>query len=162
MSNKVQHLRHSFSNDDDVSFLSNSLPKVNNTDDEVERFLKPLFSFLKFLGIAIRQDIGAPKFFKMMGWLVFFLSFSCNVGLWASELFENSRIFERMSTTSTTMSISLASDFLFKLLNHGALLKLASNNYQTGLMEIIRQLSFPGLKIRQKSIVALVIFLSVS
>lgn len=160
MSTKVQH----FHREGLISSKDEFAHEVYNTDDEVERFLKPLVIYLKFLGISLKlsDSVIKNRLNCLLGWLVLVITLSWNIYISCNFVFANYEQFTRVSTFSITMFVGLTSDILFKLLNHVALLKLAKHSKYQELMKIIHRLSFSGLKIRQYSTVALVLFLLVS
>ena len=169
MSNRVHQV---LSKDAYIRPLSTSFQTINDKDeDEIQRFLKPLFTLLKCLAIPTSpwstfrySDTNKVprRRYRMLGWFVFALSLSCNIGLLYGMITNNSEFFYKMSTMAITLIISLTSDILFKLRNHLALLRLSSGSKIVKLMKTIRRLSFNGLKIRQYSKMALFVFLLVS
>ena len=169
MSNRVLRIS---SKDNYIRSLSASFQHLDDKDDEdeLDRFLKPLFTFFKFLGINMnpppthRNDKGVVNCCKQrnIGWLIFAMSVTCNIFIVYSVLSGTSQTFDRMTSMAFTLLISLISDMLFKFFNHLALLRLASGPKILTIMKTIRRLSFKGLKIRQYSNISLFIFLSVS
>lgn len=154
-------------NEVENKILSLAANEKHNKDDDVERFLKPLLFYLKCLGVpwASSKEKEKPsasrvsKFLiRLFGWMLFVL----NISSYIDYTLQYSMFRKTDTTLKITAAITYANEFFFKIINHLSLLFLAESSRGVQLVQIFRELSYPGLKIRQVSGLMLFLFLMVS
>ena len=127
-----------------------------SANGELFRFLRPVVIFLRFMGIQLAQPGNHGLFMRLLS--VFFLVANVCVCFVVLSMVLKQSDFKTSGTISWTLWISFINEALFKLSSHFSLLILAAGSKPTQLWAIIQQLSIPGLKIRQLSKTALIIF----
>lgn len=164
MSNSASDLN--FARKSSIRLSSIDVKQRTYEDDGVARFLKPLLIYLKCLGVpwAIDSHEKQPPqrhltnfFIRLMGWLLF----AANVGSFMYYVVLQSSYMDEKTTVTLTIIIILGNELFLKVINHLSLLFLTRSARQIRLFQIIRHLSYPGLKIKQVSGIMLFIFLLV-
>ena len=146
---------------------STDVKEISDEDDDVARFLKPLLVYLKCLGVPWARSKEDKQFqfrlskiflIRLFGWLLFLF----NIGVYSDYTIEYSTFRNNDTTFTLTIVIIYANELFFKVINHLSLLFLSGSIKQIQLFQLLRELSYPGLKIRQLSGTMLLIFLMVS
>lgn len=131
-------------------------------NDELELYLRPIVLFLRLTGIQLPQS-GRNRFFFRLANVIFFAADVCMCVIVIKMIL--SHYWGRAEVTTMTISwallISFTNEILFKLSGHLSLIVKAAGPEPSRLWKTIKQLSFPGLKIRQFTKSVLVVYLLV-
>ncbi len=132
-----------------------------SANDELQQFLKPIVLFLRFTGIQLAQ-FGRKRLFIRLVNVIFFTAniYGC-VTIVKTILSYWDRAESTTMTISWTILISYTNEIFFKLWGHLSFIVMAAGLRPVRLWKTIQQLSFPGLKIRQFTKSALIIYLLV-